>query len=145
MFAPPVRPEQGFLDFRHPRPYNRDEEAPYLRLSQRHEFFTLFSRPRLTSGKVELFQKNLDAMEEEGKVLESRLSAAVARSQKQLDKNALIDQCLDLYENHILQLEGGCERALNEALRALGVEVIVDPDKKEGGIEVNPFVHSVAG
>ncbi len=38
----------------------------------------------VTSGKVELFQKNLDAMEEEGKVLESRLSAAVARSTKTL-------------------------------------------------------------
>jgi hypothetical protein len=100
---------------------------------------------QIVGGKrIEFFQKNLDAMEEEGKILETSLSAAVALAQKQFDKNVLIDQCLDLYENHILQLEGGCEKALREALRALGVEVIVNPDKKEGGIEVNPFVHSFA-
>ncbi len=98
----------------------------------------------MLSGKIEMFQKNLDAMEEEGKALERRLAAARAQSQKHNDKDVLIDQCLDLYENHVLQLEGGCERSIREALRALGVEVIVNPDKKEGGIEVNPFVHSAA-
>jgi len=103
----------------------------------------LFAQIR-AAGAAQLFAAQIQEMQEEEARRKRRLAAAEAAAGDTRDKAGFIRQGLDLYENRVLQLQGGCENAIRECLRALGTKVIYHPEKKEGGIEIHPFGHSAA-
>ncbi len=98
---------------------------------------------KLNADDIDFFRSQIDAMKDEESRLRSRLTRAKAENGRHLDKTGFIKKCMDLYENQVLQLKGGCENAIREGLRALGTKVVYHPDGKDGTIEVDPFVHSV--
>ena len=103
----------------------------------------LFAQIR-AAGAAQLFATQIDEMKVEETRRKRRLAEAEVAAGDTRDKAGFIRQGLDLYENRVLQLQGGCENAIRECLRALGTKVIYHPTKKEGGIEIHPFGHSAA-
>ena len=98
----------------------------------------------LTPDNIEMLQPEIDEMTAEEKRLKKAVAEAEREAGTQIDREAFITRALDHYREHVLVLEGGCENALRESLLALGISVTYDPDRKEGGIEVSPFVCSAA-
>ena len=96
----------------------------------------------LTPDNIEMLQPEIDEMTAEEKRLKKAVAEAEREAGAQVDREAFITRALDHYRDHVLALRGGCENALRESLLALGISVTYDPDKKEGGIEVAPFVCS---
>ena len=84
-------------------------------------------------------------MKQEDERLKRQLITAKVAAGEKLDKAGFIQQALTLYEDHVLPLKGGCEKAIRESLGALGTKVIYHPDRQKGEIEVHPFGHSANG
>lgn len=97
-----------------------------------------------TPENIGAFRVQIDELTAEKKCWEKAMAKAEREAGIRKDKEAVIAQALDYYQEHVLALRGGCENALRESLLALGVSVTYDPDNEEGGIEVHPFGHSAA-
>lgn len=96
----------------------------------------------LEPDNIEMFQPQIDDLTAEEKRLRRVIAEAEREAGVQTDREAFIANALEHYREHVLALRGGCENALRESLLALGISVTYDPDKKEGGIAVSPFVCS---
>ena len=99
---------------------------------------------QFTPENLATFRSQIDRITEDEGRLRRELIELEREEGAQEDKAAFIERAMRFFEENVLALEGGCEKALRESLLALGTEVTWDPDNKEGGLRIYPFGHSAA-
>ncbi len=107
----------------------------------RKERKSLFKK--LKGDDVDFFKEEIDDLKAQENRLKAREATALVEKGSTGDRAEFVRRGMEIYEKQVLQLQGGCETAIRECLRALGTKVVYHPDGKDGTIEVFPFVHSV--
>jgi len=93
---------------------------------------------KLDPEKLEFFQPQIQTLQEEERRLEDQIREARAQSSGPAPK-LVIEAAMEAYKNLLVALDGNGRPALRELLRALGVRIIYDPEKKEGRLRFDPF------
>jgi hypothetical protein len=65
---------------------------------------------KLTADNIETFQSQIDEMTAEEKRLKKIVAEAEREAGVQVDKEVFITRALQHYREHVLALQGGCER-----------------------------------
>ncbi len=101
----------------------------------------LFSQ--LGSEALEAFKEQIAEMMNEEAALRKTVLSIAERCGGEESMDDFVNRHIAFYQEHVLNLDGGCNEAIRESLRALGTKVVFRPDGKDGIIEVDPFGHSV--
>jgi len=59
-------------------------------------------------------------------------------------KEKLVERAMESFQRQLKTLKGGCRSSIRDLLRALDLRLTYDPDKKEGYLDCNPFVHAAS-
>ena len=73
--------------------------------------------------------------------MDGRLAAAKEKPTRP-DKKTLIEKVVKHYKETLETLTGECREPLRDILRALGVRLVFDPERKEGWLRFDPFGQS---